>query len=148
MGWWSEFDRAEVAADFARIAASGLDSVRVFLIWEDFQPARNRVDPVMLERLVTVADLADELGLVLVPTLFTGHMSGVNWIPAWALGGSDGDARFRVVSGGIVRESRLRNWYADPVVADAQAFLASEVAAALAGHDALWAWDLDRKSTR
>jgi len=88
MGWWSEFERAEVAADFARIAASGLDSVRVFLIWEDFQPARNRVDPVMLERLVTVADLAGELGLVLVPTLFTGHMSGVNWIPGWALGGS------------------------------------------------------------
>jgi endo-1,4-beta-mannosidase len=147
MGWWSQFDRAEVAADFARIAGSGLDSVRVFLTWEDFQPAPDQVDRAIVERLVTVADLAGELGLSLVPTLFTGHMSGVNWIPAWALGGSDGDVRFRVVSGGTVVESGLRNWYADPVVSDAQALLASEVAAALAGHDALWAWDLGNENS-
>jgi endo-1,4-beta-mannosidase len=147
MGWWSQFDRAEVAADFARIAGGGLDSVRVFLTWEDFQPAPDEVDRAMVERLVTVADLAGDLGLSLVPTLFTGHMSGVNWIPEWALGGSEGDDRFRVVSGGKVVESRLRNWYADPVVADAQALLASEVAAALAGHDALWAWDLGNENS-
>jgi endo-1,4-beta-mannosidase len=147
MSWWSQFDRAEVAADFARIADSGLDSVRVFLTWEDFQPAPDQVDGTMVEQLVTVADLAGELGLSLVPTLFTGHMSGVNWIPAWALGGSDGDVRFRVVSGGTVVESGLRNWYADPVVSDAQALLAFEVAAALAGHDALWAWDLGNENS-
>ena len=147
MGWWTQFDRAEVAVDFARIAGSGLDSVRVFLTWEDFQPAPDAVDQAMLERLVTVADLAGELGLSLVPTLFTGHMSGVNWIPAWALGGSEGDDRFRVVSGGTVVEPRLRNWYADPVVADAQALLAAEAAAALAGHEALWAWDLGNENS-
>ena len=147
MGWWSQFDRAEVAADFARIAGSGLDSVRVFVTWEDFQPAPDAVDRAMVERLVTVADLAGELGLSLVPTLFTGHMSGVNWIPAWVLGGSDGDVRFRVVSAGAVVESGLQNWYAEPAVADAQALLASEVAAALAGHDALWAWDLGNENS-
>ena len=80
MGWWSRFDLAEVEADFARIAACGLDSVRVFLTWEDFQPAPDRVDRWMLERLVRVADLAGGLGLALIPTLFTGHMSGVNRI--------------------------------------------------------------------
>ena len=147
MGWWSEFDRAEVEADLARIAASGLDSVRVFLTWEDFQPASNQVDRVMLERLVAVADLAGELGLALVPTLFTGHMSGANWIPAWALGGSDGDDRFRVVSGGRVGKARLRNWYTDPAVADAQCLLAAEAAAALAGHKAVWAWDLGNENS-
>jgi len=147
MGWWSEFDRADVAADFARIAGNGLESVRVFLTWEDFQPAPNQVDRLMLERLVTVADLAGELGLALVPTLFTGHMSGVNWIPAWALGGSDGDYRFRVVAGGRVVEAGLRNWYTDPAVADAQALLATEAAAALAGHTALWAWDLGNENS-
>jgi hypothetical protein len=97
MGWWSRFDRGEVAADFERIAASGLDSVRVFLTWEDFQPSPERVDREMLGRLVAVADLAAELGLALIPTMFTGHMSGVNWVPASALGGSAGDDRFRVV---------------------------------------------------
>jgi endo-1,4-beta-mannosidase len=147
MGWWSQFGRAEVAADFARIAGCGLDSVRVFLTWEDFQPAPHEVDRVMLGRLVTVADLAGELGLALVPTLFTGHMSGVNWIPPWALGGSDGDDRFRVVSGGRVVKAGLRNWYADPALADAQAFLAAEAAAALAGHQAVWAWDLGNENS-
>jgi endo-1,4-beta-mannosidase len=147
MGWWSAFDRAEVAADFARIAGSSLDSVRVFLTWEDFQPAPDEVDRVMLERLITVADIAGELGLALVPTLFTGHMSGVNWIPAWALGGSDGDDRFRVVSGGRIVEAGLRNWYADPAVADAQALLAAEAASALARHEAVWAWDLGNENS-
>jgi endo-1,4-beta-mannosidase len=147
MRWWSEFDRAEVAADFARIAGSGMDSVRVFLTWEDFQPTPSRIDRTMLERLLTVADLAGELGLALVPTLFTGHMSGVNWIPAWALGGTGGDARFRVVSAGRVVETGLRNWYADPAIADAQALLAAEAAAAIAGHHAVWAWDLGNENS-
>ncbi len=44
MGWWADFDHAEVVADFARIAASGLDSVRLFLTWEDFQPALDEVE--------------------------------------------------------------------------------------------------------
>jgi endo-1,4-beta-mannosidase len=147
MSWWSRFDRAEVATDFGRIAACGLDSVRVFLTWEDFQPAPNRVDREMLERLIAVADLAAELGLSLIPTLFTGHMSGVNWIPGWALGGSDGDPRFRVVSGGTVARTGLRNWYADPAVGAAQALFAAQAAAALAGHEAVWAWDLGNENS-
>src|SRR6185437_8758890 len=89
MGWWSSFDPVEVEADFARIAASGLDSVRVFLTWEDFQPTPGLVDREMLARLLVVAAVAAGLGLALIPTLFTGHMSGVNWIPPWALGGSE-----------------------------------------------------------
>jgi endo-1,4-beta-mannosidase len=72
--------------------------VRVFLLWEDFQPSPHEVDCAMLERLVAVADLAGERSLALIATLFTGHMSGVNWIPRWALGGRDGDERFRVIA--------------------------------------------------
>jgi endo-1,4-beta-mannosidase len=147
MGWWSKFDPAEVEADFARIAACGLDSVRVFLTWEDFQPAPDLVDRLMLERLVAVADLAGGLGLGLIPTLFTGHMSGVNWIPTWALGGSGGDRRFRVVSGGRVVHTGLRNWYTDSAVGDAQVLFAAEAAAALAGHEAVWVWDLGNENS-
>lgn len=147
MGWWAHFDGAEVAADFTRIAAAGFDSVRLFLTWEDFQPAPDRVDASMLRRLALVADLAGAAGLDVVPTLFTGHMSGVNWIPTWALGGSDGDRRFRVLSDGRVTSAGLRNWYADPAIAQAQAVLASEAAAAVAGHAALWAWDLGNENS-
>jgi endo-1,4-beta-mannosidase len=147
MGWWSSFDPVKVEADFARIAACGLDSVRVFLTWEDFQPAAGRVDREMLRRLVVVADLAAGLELALIPTLFTGHMSGVNRIPPWALGGTDGDPRFRVVSGGTVVRGGLRNWYSDPAIGDAQVLLATEAAAALAGHEAVWAWDLGNENS-
>jgi endo-1,4-beta-mannosidase len=147
MGWWTDFDAAEVGSDFERIAAAGFDSIRLFLTWEDFQPVPDSVDTGMLDRLVTAADLAGRDGLAIMPTLFTGHMSGVNWIPAWALGGSDGDNRFRVVSGGRVTKSGLRNWYTDPEVGAAQVLLAGAAATALAGHDAVWAWDLGNENS-
>jgi endo-1,4-beta-mannosidase len=147
MRWWSLFDKGEVENDFARIAAGGFDSVRVFLTWEDFQPAENRADQAALDRLVEVADLAVECGLGLMPTLFTGHMSGVNWIPSWALGCSRVNDRFRVVSHGEVVRVGLRNWYTDGGVEAAQCSLAAEVASALAGHPALLAWDLGNESS-
>ncbi len=46
MGWWTDFDSAEVGADFERIVGAGFDSVRLFLTWEAFQPAPNTVDTV------------------------------------------------------------------------------------------------------
>jgi len=147
MRWWSLFNKAEVENDFARIAAGGFDSVRVFLTWEDFQPEENRADQAALDRLVEVADLAVEFGLALMPTLFTGHMSGVNWIPSWALGCSSVDDRFRVVSQGKVVKAGLRNWYTDGGVEAAQCLLAAEVASALAGHPALLAWDLGNENS-
>ena len=147
MRWWSAFDLAEVEVDFARIAAGGFDSVRCFLLWETFQPEPDQVDTAMLERLVSVADAAERARLALVPTLFTGHMSGVDWIPAWALGGTERDARFRVVSGGRVVPDGVRNWYADLDILRAQARLAGAAAAALAGHPALWAWDLGNENS-
>ena len=124
-----------------------MDSVRCFLRWEDFQPHPSTVDRVMLERLVSVADAAGRAGLRLMPTLFTGHMSGVNWVPGWALGGTERDPRFRVVSGGRAVDDGLRNWYSDPDISGAQALLATEASAALAGHDALWAWDLGNENS-
>ncbi len=147
MAWWPAFDAAECSADFRRIAAAGFDSVRLFLTWEHFQPRAVRVDEQMIERLTTALDLAQAAGLSVMPTLFTGHMSGVNWIPGWALGGEAGDPRFRVVSGDRVVQAGLRNWYTDPLVARAQASLAGVLARALAGHPALWAWDLGNENS-
>lgn len=147
MYWWRRFDAAEVAGDFARIRQAGFDSVRVFLLWEDFQPAPGAVSDEALGRLVTVADLAERHGLSLVPTLFTGHMSGVNWIPSWALEAAAETARFRVVAGGRVVRARLKNWYADQEVMQAQVLLAREVAAALGHHPALWAYDLGNENS-
>jgi endo-1,4-beta-mannosidase len=38
MAMWKHLDPTETAEDFARIAEGGFDCVRVFLLWEDFQP--------------------------------------------------------------------------------------------------------------
>ena len=142
MAWWSRFDLGEVTRDLERLAATGMDSVRLFLLWEAFQPSPDGVDREMLARLVEVADIAQAAGVRIMPTLFTGHMSGVNWIPGWALGGSRRDPRFRVVSDGRVVTEGLRDWFTDGEIGRAQALFAREAATALAGHPALWAWDL------
>ena len=147
MRWWSRFDETIVSEDFARIAEAGMDSVRFFLTWEDFQPNPAVVDAEKLQQLRTVADIAQSVGLRIMPTLFTGHMSGINLIPPWALGGSGGDTRFRIVSGGLVVPIGIASWYEDELIYEAQALLAGQAAAALAGHGALWGWDLGNENS-
>lgn len=147
MYWWQRFDPEEVRQDFQRIRRAGFDSVRVFLLWEDFQPTPDRVSEKAVDHLIRVADIAAAHGLSLLPTLFTGHMSGVNWIPQWALGRDSERSRFRTVSGGRVVHRSIRNWYVDQDVARAQGLLAREVASALHQHPALWGWDLGNEAS-
>ena len=45
MYWWSDFDAAEVADEFDVIAAIGMDTVRIFLLWDDWQPTPDVVSP-------------------------------------------------------------------------------------------------------
>lgn len=147
MRWWTMFDPGEVRTDFERIADAAMDSVRIFCLWDDFQPDPMSVSHDMLERLITVANIADDAGLGLMPTLYTGHMSGVNWIPGWALGSRMTGPRFRVVSGPTISRREIRCWFTDRDVTDAQELLAGESARALAGHPALWAWDLGNENS-
>jgi endo-1,4-beta-mannosidase len=148
MAWFEAYDPAVTRRDFGRAVSAGFDSVRIFVRWEDAQPTPTTIDSATLSRLVDIADAAVEAGVTLIVTLFVGHMSGVNWIPAWATGGLDGDARFRVVSGGQARESSgIRNWYADAAIVAAQERLAATTAAALAGHPGVWAWDLGNENS-
>jgi|SRR5690554_404911 len=85
MYWWSDFDPSEVADEFDVISDLGLDVVRIFLLWDDWQPEPDRVSPQRLEDLQVVCDLAAERSLGLDITFFTGHMSGPNWVPRWML---------------------------------------------------------------
>ena len=149
MGWLGAYDGGIVRRDFARVAAAGMDTVRIFVRWEDVQPHAAALDRGAIASIIDAADVATTAGVELVVTLFTGHMSGANWIPAWATGGNDGDARFRVVSGGVVRSGppTLRNWYGDDDIVDAHVRLAGGVASALAGHPAVWAWDLGNEGS-
>ena len=58
MYWWKDFERAEVESEFAEIAALKLQVVRIFLLWEDFQPKSDRVSDRALSDLGTVLDVA------------------------------------------------------------------------------------------
>jgi endo-1,4-beta-mannosidase len=143
MGWWKDFDRGEVAAEFDVVADLGLRLVRLFLLWEDIQPSPSRVAPGVLADLRTVCDLAAERRLGLTVTFFTGHMSGPNWAPPWLLGGQEPvPAGRQVVSGADADAGSYRNPFVDAVALDAAELQLRTVVAELRDHPAIWAWNL------
>jgi endo-1,4-beta-mannosidase len=145
MYWWRDFDAAETEADFGGMASGGLTTARIFLLWEDFQPSPSEISTAALHRLVRLADIAAACGISIMPTFFCGHMSGVNWLPGWML--TAGRGRFPLWSGGRQLQAGIRNWYSDQEVLRAQQLQCREVARALAGHPAVWAYDLGNESS-
>lgn len=147
MRWWSEFKRDEVARDFERIRESGCTCVRVFLLWEDFQPAIDQISGRHVDLLRVVTQLATSMDLLLIVTLFTGHMSGANWIPGWAVRPSNGSGRFPTIVGGDIVRAQPRDWYGDEAILEAQALLAQTVAAALVDQRSVWCYDLGNENS-
>jgi endo-1,4-beta-mannosidase len=141
MEMWQRFDPGEIADDMHRIADLGLDTVRFFLRWADFQPAPRRMNHVMLKRLVRVVEIVASAGLRAMPTLFCGHMSGVNWLPSWTLDRTRPSGRFRTLTEDGEEPYGAGDLYTGPLL-DAQRYHAREVATALRGHPDVVAWDL------
>lgn len=141
MAMWSRFDGGEIDEDFARIKALGLDVVRFFLLWEEFQPAPDTISPVALERFAAVLDCAGKHGLLAMPTLFCGHMSGVNWLPEWTLDPARASGRFRTFTHGGVSPYGIGDFYTGDLL-EAQRLLARVVGERARDHPALLAWDL------
>ncbi len=138
---WQRFDLGEIADDMHRIADLGLDTVRFFLRWADFQPAPRRMDIVMLERLVRVTEAIAAAGLRAMPTLFCGHMSGVNWLPSWTLDRTHQNGRFRTITEDNEEPYGAADLYSGALL-EAQRYHAREAGAALRGHPNVLAWDL------
>ncbi len=142
MAWWHRFDKKVVEEDLSRIQEVGFKGVRIFLIWEDFQPHPQKISTKVLDQLVTVLNIGHLRGLRFIPTFFTGHMSGINFLPLWMLESREEENRFPVFSDGKKRKNAIRNFYVDREVMKSQKLLLREVSRALQGHPALWAWDL------
>jgi endo-1,4-beta-mannosidase len=146
MTWWADFDQGEVREEFAMIRAIGLTHVRVFLLWESFQPDVDRVDATAIDHLRTVADIAAESGLLLEPTFFTGHMSGPNWAPDWLLDPSHalrpGDRQVVSLKRPSAAPNDIHNPYVEPFVLEAERLQLRTVCSALRDHPAIWAWSL------
>jgi hypothetical protein len=124
---WRLFDTGEIREDLARVAGLGLDTVRVFLRWDDFAPAPDRIDPLMLERLKQLVGFVRDAGLCIMPVLLGAEAGGLPFLPAWAR-----DARAPSFAGDIYTGGLLK----------AQVGYAGAVAAALGDDPAIAAWDL------
>ena len=147
MYWWNNFDEAEVADEFAVIRELGLKVVRLFLLWDDFQPDPTSVSHQAVDNLVKVADTAANHGLGLDVTFFTGHMSGPNWSPRWLLGGELPPAAHQnwlrdVVSAGERTNLGYRNMFHDEIALRAEKLLLTTVVSALKDHSGIWLWNL------
>jgi endo-1,4-beta-mannosidase len=145
MYWWSDFDRHEVEEEFALIASLGLDAVRLFLLWDDWQSHPGSVDSVRLDNLATVCDIAIDRGLCLDVTFFTGHMSGPNWSPGWLLdpaAPSPSPHVRQIISAGRVVGGSYRNMFHDPQALAASEVLVSTVVSRFSDHPAIWMWNL------
>lgn len=104
---WRNWDAEQVEKDLAALSGNGLQVIRMFLTWPDFQPlqrmyggggslmemrhgdqslpdtefGRAGLDPVMMERFQIFADCAQKYNLKLLVGLITGWMSGRLLVP-------------------------------------------------------------------
>ena len=105
---WRDWSEKTVEKDFAALKKAGMNTVRLFPLWSDFQPvswacgcAGDHVelvmpdgsplpekgprhfglDPVMMKRFRKTADLAQKYELELIVGLLTGWMSGALFVP-------------------------------------------------------------------
>ncbi len=141
MHMWRRFDLGELREDFARIRGLGLAVVRFFIGWDEFQPEPNRVDDAMLRRLDSLMNALADARLRAMPSLLTGHMSGVNWLPEWTLDRSRPTGRFRTFSGGRELPWGCGDIYSGPIL-EASRVLAKTIGARYRNHPALFMWDL------
>jgi endo-1,4-beta-mannosidase len=142
MYWWSDFDAGEVCEEFSIIHELGLTLVRIFLLWEEFQPAPDEISTSRLKNLTSVCDIAANLHLKLDVTFFTGHMSGPNWVPTWMLYGDKPKYIRQVVSRGNIVDSGYLNQFIDEIVIEAEKLQLRTVVQLLKDHPAIWCWNL------
>ena len=83
-----------------------------------------------------------DCGLRAMPTLFCGHMSGVNWLPAWSLDSQTPHGRFRTISNGASRSSASATSTPIRHLLEAQVTFAQVAGERVRDHPALFAWDL------
>ncbi len=143
--WWREFEAPPVHRDLSLAAGYGLEVIRIFLLWEDFQPEINRVSVPALKDLVRLADLAHDRRIKILPTFFCGHVTGMNCLPPWMV--ERGKGEYPLFFMGMIREGRARNMYSDREVRNAQRLLIHETTDALQGHPAVWGWDLGNQTS-
>lgn len=142
VAFWRQFDAGEVRDDFALCADLGLTVVRLFLLWDDWQPRPDVVSRECLRSFEKVCDIAAGNGLGLDVTFFTGHMSGPNWPTRWLLDPRAPLSERPAALGSEFVDSGYRNPYVDRVALSAETKLLQTVVGAFRQHPAVWMWNL------
>ncbi len=83
---WARWSPDEIQHDLDVIARLGLNAVRFFLRWPDFEPLPEQYDPIHFEHLSEMLGWCRQRGLAAQPSLFVGFMSGGYFWPAWRQG--------------------------------------------------------------
>lgn len=144
---WRNWSVDAVEADIKRLAESGIDVIRVFPLWNDFQPLRMHrqwanepremrineetlpftkegragIDPVMADRFEILCDIAERYSVKLIVGLITGWMSGRMHAP---------------------EAFTSANLITDPLVVSWQIKFVKYMVERFKGHSAIAAWDL------
>ena len=79
MEMWQRWPAAEIQHDLDVLVSLGLDSVRFFLRWQDFEPQAGQYEPRMFDRLAQFLAWCAERDLYAQPSLFVGWMSGASF---------------------------------------------------------------------
>lgn len=156
---WTRFDRGEVREEFQQLAAIGINTVRLPLRWEDFQPRPERVAVSALRMLEQTLEQASDAGLRVVPTLFPLAVAGAIHLPSWATAASyAADLTLSTKFGPLLivrnekrpplvwehtrHETEVRDLWTNPAMRAAQRLLIAEVVGNFADHPALHGWEL------
>ncbi len=108
---WQAWPEDEICRDLDIVRDLGLNCVRFFLRWQEFEPEEGRYDAASFERLDRLMGFFRERDLLAQPSLIVGGMSGGRFWPAWKRG---------------------RNVFTDPVMIERAAALGGRAAAVLA----------------
>lgn len=145
---WREFDAASVEKDFKALYNAGVKWIRLFPMWNDFQPIKELtawggrhaevvyedetprdnspegiagVSKVMMDRLETVMNLCNKYGFKVDLAVFTGFMSSMNYIP---------------------RLFENKNVFTDPIALMWEQKFIKYIVTRFCKHPALGGWDL------
>jgi endo-1,4-beta-mannosidase len=80
---YNDWNASDIAQDFDRIAEIGADHLRAMVVWPWFQPNPTYVSTAHLDRLDQLMQLAAERKLDVLPTIYTGWLSGFHFNPPY-----------------------------------------------------------------
>lgn len=80
---WPQWPAAEIRADLDLVQRLGLNCVRFFLRWQDFEPHAGAYDETQFTHLAGLLQWHEDRGLLAHPALFVGYMSGGIFWPSW-----------------------------------------------------------------